>query len=88
MICGTCDRPMRPQRAPIDAFPGTVKKGTGDECSTCTDRHRVLERPALKLCTRCGYPTRFYVLCADCRDTLTPAEQLEWVEPEQSKEDN
>ena len=75
--CATCQRPMRPQKASLEKFPGTVKKGTGGECSTCTDRQATRETP-VTLCTRCGCPTRAYTLCADCRDTMTATEREQW----------
>lgn len=79
MKCVTCARAMRPQHTSLERFPGTVKKGTAGECSTCTDKRSGRPLAPLKLCIRCGYPTRVYDLCADCRDTLTPAERREWA---------
>lgn len=78
MNCRTCDRPMRPQHASLEQHPGTVKTGTAGECSTCTDRKAVREPAPLRLCNRCGYPTR-KDLCADCYDTLPRAERKLWA---------
>ena len=35
MLCNTCERPMRPQKTDLAAYPGTIVHAAYGDCKTC-----------------------------------------------------
>ena len=61
-ICeGDCKRPLRPERASLEEYPGTVKRVAKNRCKACwrklprTGRQKY---PTIHPCNKCGQLTR------------------------------
>lgn len=61
-ICeGDCKRPLRPERASLAEYPGTVKRVAKGRCKACwrkLPRTPRTKYPTIHPCTNCGHLTR------------------------------
>ena len=61
-ICkGDCKRPLRPERASLDEYPGTVKRVARGMCKSCwrqLKKDPIPRLPKIHPCANCGVLTR------------------------------
>jgi hypothetical protein len=62
MCDGICGRWLRPNSLPLEQYPGTVRRHSGNMCKYC--HRRTLPEPVkgegkvIRPCEECGHPTR------------------------------